>query len=188
MCNLNDRIAAGTLDAELVVVIASRECKGLQRARTAGLPAHLVPYRELRDVEDYSRRIAALLDEANVELVVLAGLLSFWQVPDRYAGRVMNIHPALLPSFGGPGMYGHHVHEAVLARGCKVSGCTVHFVTNEYDAGPIIAQRCVPVLEDDDADRLAARVFLQECEAYPQAIQLFAEGRLRIEGQRVRVK
>jgi len=99
----------------------------------------------------------------------------------------MNIHPALLPSFGGKGMYGHHVHEAVLARGCKVSGCTVHFVTNEYDAGPIIVQRAVPVLEGDDADTLAARVFEQECVAYPQAIRLFGAGKLRIEGSVVRV-
>jgi folate-dependent phosphoribosylglycinamide formyltransferase PurN len=99
----------------------------------------------------------------------------------------MNIHPALLPSFGGKGMYGHHVHEAVLARGCKVSGCTVHFVNNAYDEGPIILQRCVPAYAEDTADALAARVFEQECIAYPEAIRLFAEGRLRIEGGVVRI-
>jgi folate-dependent phosphoribosylglycinamide formyltransferase PurN len=99
----------------------------------------------------------------------------------------MNIHPALLPSFGGKGMWGHHVHEAVLAAGCKVSGCTVHFVNNEYDEGPIIVQRTCEVAEDDDPDTLAARVFQQECIAYPQAIQLFAEGRLRIIDKRVEV-
>jgi folate-dependent phosphoribosylglycinamide formyltransferase PurN len=93
----------------------------------------------------------------------------------------MNIHPALLPSFGGQGMWGHHVHEAVLKAGCKVSGCTVHFCTNEYDAGPIIVQRCCEVKDDDTADTLATRVFEQECKAYPEAVGLFAEGRLKVQ-------
>jgi folate-dependent phosphoribosylglycinamide formyltransferase PurN len=99
----------------------------------------------------------------------------------------MNIHPALLPAFGGKGMYGHHVHEAVLKAGCKVSGCTVHFADNLYDNGPIIVQKAVPVLESDTADDLADRVFEQELIAYPEAIQLFAEGRLRIEDRRVHI-
>ncbi|MBX3437151.1 MAG: phosphoribosylglycinamide formyltransferase, partial [Planctomycetaceae bacterium] len=94
--------------------------------------------------------------------------------------RVMNIHPALIPAFCGQGMYGHRVHEAVLARGCKVSGCTVHFADNEYDHGPIILQRCVPVIDDDSPETLAARVFAAECEAYPAAIRLFAEGQLTV--------
>ena len=127
------------------------------------------------------------LDGASVDLVIQAGFLSLWYVPPQYDGRVMNIHPALLPAFGGHGMFGHHVHEAVLAAGCKVSGCTVHFVTNEYDAGPIIVQKAVAVHEGDDADALAARVFEQECVAYPEAIRLFAQGKLRIEGKTVRV-
>jgi len=99
----------------------------------------------------------------------------------------MNIHPALLPAFGGKGMFGHHVHEAVIKAGCKVSGCTVHFADNVYDNGPIIIQKVVPVMEDDTPDDLAARVFEQEKVAYPEAIQLFAEGRLTIEDQRVRI-
>jgi phosphoribosylglycinamide formyltransferase-1 len=99
----------------------------------------------------------------------------------------MNIHPALIPAFCGSGMYGHHVHEAVLARGAKVSGCTVHFADNEYDHGPVILQRCVPVEDDDTADTLAARVFEAECEAYPEAVRLFAAGRLQVEGRRVRI-
>jgi folate-dependent phosphoribosylglycinamide formyltransferase PurN len=117
----------------------------------------------------------------------MAGFLSYWIIPDRYLGRVMNIHPALLPAFGGEGMYGHRVHEAVLARGCKVSGCTAHFVNNTYDDGPIILQRAVPVRADDTPDDLAARVFREECLAYPEAIRLFAQGRLRIEGRVVHV-
>jgi folate-dependent phosphoribosylglycinamide formyltransferase PurN len=100
----------------------------------------------------------------------------------------MNIHPALLPSFGGQGMWGHHVHEAVLAAGCKVSGCTVHFCTNEYDKGPIIVQRCCQVQEGDTPETLAARVFEQECIAYPQAIKLSAEGKLLVEDGKVSIE
>jgi len=140
------------------------------------------------DVETYSARIVELLEAAGAGLVVQAGFLSLWRIPPRYEGKVMNIHPALLPDFGGAGMFGHHVHEAVLSAGSKVSGCTVHFVTNEYDAGPIIVQRRVPVIEGDTAETLGARVFEQECIAYPEAIRLFAEGRLSIEGGLVRVR
>ncbi len=118
----------------------------------------------------------------------MAGFLQFYRVPDRLKGKVMNIHPALLPSFGGKGYYGDRVHRAVLEYGCKVSGCTVHFADNEYDNGPIIVQKTVPVREDDDHDTLGDRVFEKELEAYPEAINLFAEGRLRIEGRRVRIQ
>ena len=109
-------------------------------------------------------------------------------VPDDFADRVMNIHPALIPAFCGKGFYGHRVHQAALETGVKVCGCTVHFADNVYDHGPIILQRAVPVLDDDTPDTLAARVFEQECEAYPEAIRLFAEGRLRVEGRRVYVR
>ena len=187
LLNILDCIRSGRLAAEVAVVIASRECTGAQRARDAGLDVHVVPYKQMPDAETYSARIAELLDAAGVELVCLAGFLSFWKIPPRYEGRVMNIHPALLPSFGGEGMYGHHVHEAVLRAGCKVSGCTVHFVNNAYDAGPIIVQKAVPVLEGDTPDDLAGRVFEQERIAYPEAIRLFAEGRLTIDGNVVRI-
>jgi len=182
MLNIQDEIAAGRLDAEIRIVIASRPCKGLDRATQAGLRAELVAYKQMASAAEYSQRITELLDEAGVDLVVLAGFLSLWQIPPQYEMKVLNIHPALLPSFGGQGMWGHHVHEAVLARGCKVSGCTVHFVTNEYDKGPIVVQKCVSVLECDTPDSLADRVFEQECLAYPEAIRLFAAGRLRVEG------
>jgi len=187
LLNILDEIRAGRLDAEVAVVIASRQCKGIERAAAAGLDVRVVPYRQMPDADAYSRALVEILDEAGVGLVCLAGFLSMWVIPDRYLGRVMNIHPALLPSFGGKGMFGHHVHEAVLKRGCKVSGCTVHFVTNEYDAGPIIVQKCVEVLHTDTLDALAGRVFEQECRAYPEAISLFAAGRLRIEGGTVRI-
>ncbi len=185
--NILHSIRRGELPAEVAVVIASRPCRGLQIGRDAKIDTHLVPRKELPDVAEYSRRIAAVLDAAGVHLVVQAGFLSLWHIPPQYDGRVMNVHPALLPSFGGRGMYGHHVHEAVLKAGCKVSGCTVHFVTNEYDRGPIIVQRCVPVVEGDTADTLADRVFEQECIAYPEAIRLFAQGKLRVEGNVVKV-
>lgn len=111
-----------------------------------------------------------------------------WKIPDRYENRVMNIHPALLPSFGGQGMWGHHVHEAVLEAGCKVSGCTVHFCTNEYDEGPIIVQRACEVRDTDSPETLAARIFEQECIAYPQAIRLFADDKLLVEGCKVKIR
>jgi len=186
--NILDHIRAGKLAAEVAVVIASRPgIRGIDVATAAGAPVHLVRPKEYPTVEAYSDAMCRHLDEARVDLILLAGFLSYWIIPQRYLGRVMNIHPALLPSFGGKGMYGHHVHEAVLARGCKVSGCTVHFVNNEYDEGPIILQRAVPAYAEDTPDDLAARVFREECIAYPEAIRLFAEGRLRIEGGVVRV-
>jgi formyltetrahydrofolate-dependent phosphoribosylglycinamide formyltransferase len=188
LMNIHRLIGAGQLPAQVAVVVASRRCKGEELARQAGLKAEVVPYRKAGDLQDYSQRITAVLDAAGVDLVVLAGFLSLWHIPPHYLGRVINIHPALLPSFGGHGMYGHFVHEAVLAAGCKVSGCTVHFVTNEYDRGPIILQRTAPVLEGDTPETLADRVFQEELLAMPQAVRLFAEGRLHIEGDVVRVR
>jgi formyltetrahydrofolate-dependent phosphoribosylglycinamide formyltransferase len=186
--NILEHIRAGSLPAEVAVVIASRpSIRGIDIGKAAGAPTHLVRPKEFSSVEAYSDAMVRLLDETRVDLVCLAGFLSCWIIPERYAGRVINIHPALLPSFGGKGMYGHHVHEAVLAWGCKVSGCTVHFVSNEYDEGPIILQRCVPAYAEDTPDDLAARVFEQECIAYPEAIRLVAEGRLRVEGRIVHI-
>jgi phosphoribosylglycinamide formyltransferase-1 len=187
LVNLLGEIAAGRLPAEVAVVVGSRACGGLEKSRAASLPTHLVPYKETPSLQDHSDRLAEILDAAAVDLVVQAGFLSPWIIPDRYAGRVMNIHPALLPSFGGKGMFGRHVHEAVLRAGAKVSGCTVHFVTNQYDDGPIILQRTVPVEDGDTPEALAARVFYQECIAYPEAIRLYAAGRIRIDGRVTRV-
>lgn len=186
--NFIHEIRQGSLPAQIVLVIASNaEAKGLQKARDAGIPAVAVP-RKGKTQDEFSAEITAELDKVTPDLICLAGFLSLYTIPDRYLGRVMNIHPALLPSFGGRGMYGHFVHEAVLKTGCKVSGCTVHFSDNIYDHGPIIIQRTVPVLDDDTPDTLAARVFEEEKIAYPEAIRLFAEGRLIIEGNRVRIR
>jgi len=189
MTNILDCIQQGRLAAEIAVVISSRSTvAGVGRARNAGLPVRVVRTKDYPDVDAFSGRIEEELTAARVDLVVQGGWLCLWKIPPQYENRVMNIHPALLPCFGGKGMWGHHVHEAVLAAGCKVSGCTVHFCTNEYDKGPIIIQRVCPVEDDDTPDTLADRVFEQECIAYPQAIRWFAEGRLQVEGNRVRVQ
>jgi len=187
---LANLLATDDLPAEVAVVIASRPCAGLDSARRDGLNAHLVPYQDYGPARlgEYSDRISELLDQAGVDFVLMAGFLSMWIIPPRYEGRVLNIHPALLPNFGGRGMFGRHVHEAVLAAGCNISGCTVHFVTNEYDAGPIIVQKEVEVFNTDTPETLAARVFEQECIAYPQAVRLLAEGRVEIDGKIVRLR
>ena len=188
LANILKLIASDKLSAEVVTVVSSRSTvKGVQIARDANLPGHVIRTKDYRQVDDFSAAIVQVLDAAKVDLVIQAGWLCYWKIPDSYLSRVMNIHPALLPSFGGQGMWGHHVHEAVLAAGCKVSGCTVHFVNNEYDKGPIIVQRTCEIAEDDTPDTLAARVFEQECIAYPQAVQLFAEHRLQIVNGRVSV-
>lgn len=187
LANFLTQIRERSLDAEVAVVIASRsDCGGITKAEAAGIPCHIVQKRDHADIQSFSRAIFDYCRAANVDLVTLAGFLSRLEIPEDFAGRVMNIHPALIPAFCGKGMYGHHVHEAVLARGCKVSGCTVHFADNEYDHGPIILQRCVPVLDDDDPGTLAARVFAAECEAYPEAIRRFAAGCLQVNGRQVR--
>jgi len=185
--NFIDVVAAGKLDATIDLVIGSRPgLLGLTRAADAKLPNFVVDRREFDDPAAFSRQVFSLCDDAGVDLVCLAGWLCLLDLPERYAGRVMNIHPALLPSFGGRGMYGKKVHQAVLDHGCKVSGCTVHFVDNTYDTGPIILQRTCAVLDDDTPESLAHRVFEEEKIAYPEAIRLFHEGHLRIEGRRVR--
>jgi len=187
LVNLLAEIGAGRLPASVRLVIASRDCAGVDKARAAGINACILRPRDFQDVAAYSREIFCRCAAAGARLVVLGGFLSRIEIPAAFERRVLNIHPALIPAFCGQGMYGHHVHEAVLARGCKVSGCTVHFCDNDYDHGPIVLQRCVPVLDDDTPETLQARVFVAECAAYPEAITLFAAGRLRIENGRVRI-
>lgn len=182
LLNLADRIDAGQLDATIATVISSRaDAAGVERCRQRGLTVHVVPRREYANVDEFSRDVWALIRAAKAELVAMAGFLSLLRIPDDFAGRVINIHPGLLPKFGGQGMYGHHVHEAVIAAGESESGCTVHIADNEYDRGPIILQRRCPVEPSDTPDTLAARVFEQECIAYPQAISMMRD-RLRSNG------
>ncbi|MHC5074267.1 MAG: phosphoribosylglycinamide formyltransferase [Planctomycetota bacterium] len=188
LVNINKSIEEGKLNAEIPIVISSRSTvKGVKRAKDAGLHVEIIRKKDFADIKQFSKKIEEALIEAKVDLVIQGGWLCLWEIPARYKSKVMNIHPALLPSFGGKGMWGHHVHEAVLNAGCKISGCTVHFCNNEYDSGPIIIQRTCPVKENDTPDTLAARVFEQECIAYPQAINLFARGRIIVEEGRAKI-
>src|SRR5713101_7273116 len=186
--NVQQAIMAGRLSARVAVVVSSKsEAYGLVRARQHGLDAVAVPRQHYPNLQAFNEAMHAVLAHYPIELVVLAGFLSLYAPPPALAGRVMNIHPALLPAFGGKGLYGDRVHRAVLESGVKLSGCTVHFADACYDHGPIILQAAVPVEDDDTIEALAARVFAAECELYPQAIQLFAEDRLRIVGLRVHI-
>jgi formyltetrahydrofolate-dependent phosphoribosylglycinamide formyltransferase len=179
---------AGRLPIDDPYVIASREdCGGVAWAREQGFQVDVIARKNYPDTESFSDAIFKALRAADVDLITNAGFLSLIYIPDDYFGRVLNIHPSLIPSFCGKGYYGHKVHQAALERGVKISGCTVHFSDNEYDNGPIILQRAVPVEDDDTPESLAARVFEQECIAYPEAIRLYAQARLKIEGRRVRI-
>ena len=185
--NLIDRIKARRLRAQIVQVVASRPRIGaIARAEAARLPLALANY-NARSRKEFSASVFDPIRHAKADLVILAGFLALVQIPRDYKGRVINIHPALIPAFCGKGFYGSKVHEAALAMGVKVSGCTVHFADDSYDTGPIINQRVVPVVEGDTVETLAARVFKEECEALPEVISLYAEGRLRQEGHRVRI-
>jgi phosphoribosylglycinamide formyltransferase-1 len=184
--NLLERIEAGELGVQIRLVISSSaKARGLQYAADANIPTLVARRKDYDNAEAYSAAIFDPCREAGVELVVMGGFLKHVLIPDDFENRVINIHPGLIPAFCGKGFYGHHVHQAVLDYGAKISGCTVHFADNQYDHGPIILQRTVPVLDDDTADTLAARVFEQECEAFPEAIQRIATGRVRVVGRRV---
>ena len=186
--NINDRVAGGRLDVDVRLVIASTSmATGVQYATEANAPSRVLVRKDFDSDESYSEAIFAACREAGAELVVLAGWLKLLVVPDDYQNRVVNIHPGLIPSFCGKCYYGHHVHQAAIDYGVKLSGCTVHFVDNEYDHGPVILQRAVPVSHEDTADTLASRVFEAECEAFPEALQLIAEGRVTMAGRIVQV-
>ncbi len=188
LSNLLAKISAGQLDVEIRLVISSSaKSRGLEIASRQGIETAVIRTRDCESPEAFSAAIFDACRQAKVQLVVMGGFLKHVLIPEDFVNRVTNIHPGLIPGFCGKGFYGLRVHQAVLDYGAKVSGCTIHFVDNQYDHGPIIAQHVVPVLEDDTAESLAARVFAAECEAYPQALQWCAEGRLRVDGRRVRV-
>jgi phosphoribosylglycinamide formyltransferase-1 len=179
------------LSVEVGVLISNNPAAGaLQIARTRAIPGIVIQKKDFASREAFVQSMLDILDKHGAEFILLAGYMK--KIPpeiiSRYKDRILNIHPALLPSFGGQGMYGHHVHEAVLAEGCRVSGVTVHLVDEVYDRGPIIAQECVPVLEGDTADLLAARVLKTEHRLFAEALQLFAEGRVEVVGRKVRIK
>jgi phosphoribosylglycinamide formyltransferase-1 len=176
--NLLEWIAAGRLPAEVVVVVSSRpDVRGVRIAERAGVPVRVLPPGG-QGVDRWSESIFAACREARADLVVMAGFLHLVRIPHDFAGRVINIHPSLLPAFGGRGFHGMNVHRAVLERGCTVSGCTVHLVDDEYDHGRVLLQQAVPVLSDDSPESLAARVFAAECQTLPEAIRRIAAGLL----------
>jgi phosphoribosylglycinamide formyltransferase-1 len=180
--NLIDRIAAKKLDATIELVVSSTsKARGLEFATAAGIPTLVVPQSKFASATDFSEANFEPCRQAGVHVVVMAGYLKHVLIPPDFENRVTNIHPALIPACCGPGMYGQRVHEAVLESGARISGCTVHFVDNQYDHGPIILQQSVPVLDDDTPEKLAARVFAAECEAYPEALALIGRGRITIE-------
>ena len=184
-----DGCTSGKINGQVVLVVGTRsDAPALERARAAGISTAVVsPKKYSGDEAGYAEALQRVLGRVEPGLICLAGYMR--KLPDSvleaYRGRVMNIHAALLPMFGGKGMFGHHVHAEVLKSGVKVSGCTVHFVDEHYDAGPIIIQSAVPVMDEDTEDSLAARVLVQEHQSYVRAVQLFAEGRLRIDGRKV---
>ncbi len=165
--NFHERINAGTLQAEIQVVISNvSNVLGLEKAAKYGYPAfHAVG----------NNAINSIIAGYEVDLVILAGYLKLYKAPEHLKRSVLNIHPALIPAFSGAGFYGHHVHEAVKVKGCKISGCTVHFADERYDEGPIIVQKCVPVGDTDTPDDIAANVFAAECDAFPEAINMVNE-------------
>lgn len=181
-------IDQGRLDAEVKVLVSNNpEAGALDVARGRAIPAEAAASTDFASRSLFVEALIRILKRHDVDFIALAGYLK--KIPAEvvalYPDRILNIHPALLPSFGGKGMFGRHVHEAVLERGCKVTGVTVHLVDDKYDCGPIVAQRCVPVENDDTPDTLAARVLQTEHALFPEALQLFAEERIRVEGRRV---
>lgn len=162
--NFHERIIKGTLAAEIQVVVSNvASALGLEKAKRYGYPAFFA---------GDNGAINTILADYDIDLIALAGYLKLYTPPPALQRAVLNIHPALIPSFCGAGFYGHHVHEAVKAKGCTVSGCTVHFANEDYDQGPIVLQRCVALEDSDTPDDIAARVFAVECEVYPEAINL----------------
>lgn len=170
--NLVELVQAGKLAVEVALVLSNRsDAFALERARKHSIASVVVDAERKLTPAQFSDAAFAAVERAECELVVLAGFLRLLVIPERWLGRVLNIHPALLPAFGGKGFYGDKVHAAVLASGVKETGCTVHYVTNEYDAGPIVLQRKLAVLPTDDVHTLAARVFAEEKLALPEAIR-----------------
>ncbi len=171
-----------------LVVSSHTGVRGLEVARNAGIAARVIAPQAFSGVDDYSRAVFDACRDAEVRLVAMAGFIRYVTIPEDFALRVTNIHPSLIPSFCGRGFYGGRVHRAAIEYGVKVSGCTVHFVDNEYDHGPIILQKTVPVEPDDTEESLAIRVFQAECAAYPEALRAIAEDRVRVDGRRVVVE
>lgn len=186
--NLFEKIDRDELSAQIVAVISSREdAYGLERARKRKIEAVTVAPKAYPDREAFCTAMWDEIRKHKPDLVVMGGFMTLLNVPEDFHGRIMNVHPSLVPAFCGKGMYGHRVHEAVIEYGVRLSGVTVHFVDNEYDHGPIILQEAVPIFDSDSPESLAQRIQAKEREVYPRAIQMFATGRLKLDGRHVRI-
>ena len=173
--NFFARIESGDLDLKVKAVVSSRgDVRGVEVARKHGVPCEVFRRKDFDSVADHNAAINDWLSGFAPDMIVLAGYLCFYVAPAGFTGPIVNIHPALLPRYGGKGYYGDRVHEAVLEAGDTESGCTVHLVDDQYDSGRILGQRRVPVLPDDDVQTLAARVFAAECELYPEVLARLA--------------
>jgi phosphoribosylglycinamide formyltransferase-1 len=182
--NLIDRIGAGSLSAEIALVVSNNpNAGGLGFASGASIESKVICHKEFDGRDSFSVAVFDALRESGAELIVMGGFLRQLTIPADFENRIINIHPSLIPSFCGKGNYGSRVHQGVLDYGCKLTGCTVHFVDDDYDHGPIIAQAAVPVEANDDVKSLAARVFDAECELLPQVINQIAEGRVKVIGR-----
>jgi phosphoribosylglycinamide formyltransferase-1 len=186
--NLIDWRSQNKLRAKIDLVISSSPTAGgLKFAESSEIPNKTIVRREFEDTSSFSEAIFEQCRAANIDLVVMGGFLKRVKIPHDFENRVINIHPSLIPSFCGKGNYGIRVHQNVIEYGAKLSGCTVHFVDDQYDHGPIIAQATVPVLSADTPDVLAARVFEKECELYPQIVNAIADGTVNIDGRKVAI-
>lgn len=189
--NLIDFQKSGAANWEISSVISSNpNAKGIVFAEAEGIAHRVVSHRDYAGEDEFSAAVYDAIDsfEVQPDLIVMGGFLRKLKIPEAYANKIINIHPSLIPSFCGKGNYGSRVHQSVIDYGCKLTGCTVHFVDNQYDHGPIIAQRSVPVENDDTAQSLAARVFVAECELLPEVISKISAGAVSLSGRTVQMK
>jgi formyltetrahydrofolate-dependent phosphoribosylglycinamide formyltransferase len=187
LLNIIRKSKDGFLRSEVKLVISDRDCEAIESSERAGILTKVADPKSFRDQAEFGDTLLDVLKKAEIDFIVLAGYLK--KIPnvviENYANRIINIHPALLPSFGGKGMYGMKVHQAVLDYGCKVSGATVHLVDVEYDHGPVVIQKCVPVSEEDTPESLASKIHQLEYELLPEAIRLFESNQVKIEGRKI---
>ena len=187
--NLIEKDRQGDVDLDFRRVISSSpDAGGLRYAEKSQIPVDIIETKDYESALEFSEAVFEKCREADVNYVIMAGFLKRLRIPDDFTNRVLNIHPALIPAFCGKGFYGLRVHQAALDYGVKISGCTVHFADNEYDHGPVLLQQAVPVKENDTPQKLAARVFEAECEAYPRALRLLHEDRVQVVGRRVSIR
>lgn len=189
LVNIIKKNKEGFLRSEVTLVISNHDCEAIEISKRAGIKAKVVDPKNFASEVEFGNSLLDILNETKIDFVVLAGFLK--KIPDRvvksFRNNIINVHPALLPSFGGKGMYGMRVHQAVIDYGCKISGATVHIVDTEYDHGPVVLQKCVPVDDGETPESLASKIHQLEYELLPEAIKLFEEDKVKVEGRKVRI-